>query len=60
MAKKKSTAIRESNARKAFRIVNGLFLTLVCIIVVIPIWNVVVTSFAQDKDVMGGVYLLIP
>ena len=60
MAKKQSTAIRESNARKIFRVVNGLFLALVCIVVVIPIWNVVVTSFAQDKDVMGGVYLLIP
>ena len=52
MAKKQSTAIRESNARKIFRVVNGLFLALVCI--------VVVTSFAQDKDVMGGIYLLIP
>ncbi len=60
MAKKQSTAIRESNARKLFRVINGLFLALVCIVVVIPIWNVVVTSFAQDKDVMGGVYLLIP
>ena len=60
MAKKQLTAIRESNARKIFRVVNGLFLALVCIVVVIPIWNVVVTSFAQDKDVMGGVYLLIP
>ena len=52
--------IKESGSRKIFRVMNALFLMLVCIIVVIPIWNVVVTSFAQDQDVMGGVYLLLP
>ena len=52
--------IRESNARKIFRVFNALFLAIVCIIVIIPIWNVIITSFAEDKDVMGGVYLLIP
>ena len=52
--------IKESGSRKIFRLFNALFLILVCIIVVIPIWNVVVTSFAQDQDVMGGVYLLFP
>lgn len=52
--------IKESGSRKIFRLFNAFFLILVCIIVVIPIWNVVVTSFAQDQDVMGGVYLLLP
>lgn len=52
--------IKESGSRKIFRLFNTFFLILVCIIVVIPIWNVVVTSFAQDQDVMGGVYLLLP
>lgn len=52
--------IKESPSRKAFRVFNALFLTIVCLVVVIPIWNVVVTSFAQDKDVMGGAYLLFP
>ena len=53
-------AIRESSARKVFRFFNVLFLTMVCVIVVIPIWNVLITSLAEDKDVMGGVYLLYP
>lgn len=57
---KNKNRIRESNARKAFRVINALFLTLICVIVIIPIWNVIVTSFALDEDVMGGVYLLIP
>ncbi len=52
--------IRESRSRRIFRIFNALFLSLICVIVVIPIWNVIVTSFAEDKDVMGGVYLLFP
>lgn len=52
--------IKESKARKVFRLFNGIFLAIVCIIIVIPIWNVVITSFAEDKDVMGGVYLLFP
>ncbi|MEY8353247.1 carbohydrate ABC transporter permease [Lachnospiraceae bacterium 54-53] len=52
--------IRESGARKAFRVFNAVFLAIVCIIIVIPIWNVAVTSFAEDQDVMGGVYLLFP
>lgn len=52
--------IRESKSRKAFRVFNAVFLAIVCIIIVIPIWNVAVTSFAEDQDVMGGVYLLLP
>ncbi len=60
MAVNHKNAIRQSGARIAFRIFNVIFLTLVCVLVVIPIWNVLVTSLAEDKDVMGGVYLLIP
>lgn len=55
-----SNAIKESAARKAFRVFNTVFLAMICFIVVIPIWNVIITSFAEDKDVMGGVYLLVP
>lgn len=58
--RKNPNQIRESNARIAFRIFNAIFLAMICIIVVIPIWNVLVTSFAEDKDVMGGVYLIFP
>lgn len=55
-----SNAIKESAARKAFRVFNTVFLAMICFIVVVPIWNVIITSFAEDKDVMGGVYLLVP
>ena len=52
--------IRESTSRKVFRVFNVLLLSLICIVVIIPIWNALITSFSEDKDVMGGAYLLIP
>lgn len=58
--KKNKNHIKESKSRIAFRIFNTIMLATICLIVIIPIWNVVITSFAEDKDVMGGVYLLLP
>ena len=52
--------IKESKSRIIFRIVNSVILILVCAMVILPIWNVIVTSFAEDKDVMGNAYLLWP
>ena len=60
MAKKKNTAIKEPFSRKVFNVINWIILTFVCLIVVIPIWNVIITSFAEDADVMGNRYLLVP
>jgi len=52
--------IKESKSRIIFRIFNTIILILVCAMVILPIWNVIVTSFAEDKDVMGNAYLLWP
>ncbi|WP_242984559.1 carbohydrate ABC transporter permease [Clostridium sp. chh4-2] len=52
--------MKESGWRTAYRIFNGIFLALICTIVVLPIWNIIITSLAEDKDVMGGIYLMIP
>lgn len=60
LARSRANAIRESTGRRVFRVCNWLFLTLICLVVVVPIWNVIVTSLAEDKDVMGGVFLLWP
>ena len=60
MIARRKGAIRESNARIIFRVCNAVLLTLICVIVIIPIWNVLITSFSEDKDVMGGAYLLVP
>lgn len=52
--------IKESTGRKVFNVINRILLAVICLIVVIPIWNVIITSVAVDKDVMGSDYLLIP
>lgn len=52
--------IKEARSRIIFRIINSIILILICAMVILPIWNVIVTSFAEDKDVMGRAYLLWP
>lgn len=58
--KNKHQAIRETTGRKVFNVINKIILALVCLSVIIPIWNVLITSVAEDIDVMGNQYLLIP
>lgn len=58
--KNKHKAIRETTGRKVFNVINKIILALVCLSVIIPIWNVLITSVAEDIDVMGNQYLLIP
>lgn len=53
-------SIKETTARKVFRIINTFLLIFICLIFIIPIWNVVITSLAQDIDVIGNDYLLVP
>lgn len=56
----KRNKIKESFGRKVFIWGNRIFLSLICLAVIIPIWNVLITSLAEDIDVMGADYLLIP
>ncbi|QQO10813.1 carbohydrate ABC transporter permease [Breznakiella homolactica] len=53
-------SFKEPASRRVFMIINYIILGTVCLIVVIPIWNVLITSFAKDVDVMGNEYLLMP
>ena len=55
-----NNSIRESRSRKVFRLVNALLLAFICLIFIVPIWNVLITSVAKDIDVMGTDYLLVP
>jgi len=52
--------IKTSFGRKVFVFFNIIILTLVCLTIAIPLWNVLITSVAKDEDVMGKVYLLWP
>ena len=52
--------IKETNGRKDFNWINRIFLLVICLAIIVPIWNVLITSVAVDKDVMGSDYLLVP
>ena len=52
--------IKETNGRKVFNWINRIFLLVICLAISVPIWNVLITSVAVDKDVMGSDYLLVP
>ena len=52
--------IKETNGRKVFNWINRIFLLVICLAIIVPIWNVLITSVAVDKDVMGNDYLLVP
>ncbi|MBN1525130.1 MAG: carbohydrate ABC transporter permease [Spirochaetales bacterium] len=56
----RSTKMRETLSRRVFVILNIVFLIVLCIVYIVPIWNVVITSVADDTDVQGNVYLLYP
>ncbi len=60
MKKTMRQGIRDSRGRKVFHVLNVLILAFICLIFIIPIWNVLITSVAKDIDVMGTDYLLIP
>jgi putative aldouronate transport system permease protein len=60
MKMKKSQAIKGSKGRKIFLLLNWVLLGFICLIFIIPIWNVLITSFAKDIEVMGNDYLLVP
>lgn len=55
-----NSTIRETKGRKVFNWINRIILALMCLVIIIPIWNVLITSVAVDRDVMGTDYILVP
>ncbi len=55
-----TTTIKETAGRKVFNVINRVLLFFICLVIIIPIWNVLITSVAVDKDVIGSDYLLVP
>lgn len=58
-AKEKSNE-NKINDSKAFNIINILLLTLFTIIIIVPIWNVVISSFASSHALAKGDFILWP
>ena len=55
-----NSTIRETKGRKVFNWINRIILALICLVIIIPIWNVLITSVAVYRDVMGTDYILVP
>ena len=55
-----NSTIRETKGRKVFNWINRIILALICLVIIIPIGNVLITSVAVDRDVMGTDYILVP
>ena len=52
--------MKNSTGRKAFLVINAIFIAVVCILVVIPIWMVIVTSLSTNGVAAEEGFVLIP
>ncbi len=52
--------MKNSVGRKTFLVVNAIFIAMICIIVVVPIWMVVVTSLSTNGVAAEEGFVLIP
>ena len=62
MSKKKSISpiMRDSRGDKIFRFFNGLFLCLLALIVLYPVYFIVIASFSDPDAVLAGKVVLWP
>lgn len=62
MFKKKniSPMMRDSRGDKIFRFFNGLFLGLLALIVLYPVYFIIIASFSDPDAVLGGKVVLWP
>ena len=62
MSKKKSISpiMRDSRGDKIFRFFNGLFLGLLALIVLYPVYFIIIASFSDPDAVLGGKVVLWP
>ena len=51
---------RQGKSDKAFDIINHIFLFLILIIVLYPLWFIVIASFSAPNEVAAGNVLLLP
>lgn len=47
-------------ARRGFQAINGLFILLLCLVVLVPLWMVVITSLSSDEVATAEGFVLIP
>ncbi len=48
------------SSEKVFDIVNNLLLVLIAVIIVVPLWNIVISSFSSGKALAEGGFIFFP
>lgn len=48
------------SSEKVFDIVNNLLLVLIAVIIVVPLWNIVISSFSSGKALAEGGFIFYP
>jgi putative aldouronate transport system permease protein len=48
------------SSEKVFDIVNNLLLVLIAVIIVVPLWNIVISSFSSGKALAEGGFVFFP
>ena len=56
----KNNAIKMTVGERSFNVVNGIFLIILCLIMVYPFWYVLVLSFNTGSDAASGPLWLWP
>ena len=57
---KKNNAIKMTVGERSFNVINGIFLIILCLIMVYPFWYVLVLSFNTGSDAASGPLWLWP
>ncbi len=48
------------NSEKIFDVVNNLLLVLIAVIIIVPLWNIVISSFSSGKALAEGGFIFFP
>ncbi|MFL2104721.1 carbohydrate ABC transporter permease [Desemzia sp. FAM 23991] len=59
LSKKRSNVVKDKDS-KTFNIINIVLLLVFTIIIVVPVWNVVISSFASGQALAEGDFILWP
>ena len=51
---------KSRGSEKVFDIVNNLLLVLIAVIIVVPLWNIVISSFSSGKALAEGGFIFFP
>ncbi|MFT8337121.1 carbohydrate ABC transporter permease [Schleiferilactobacillus harbinensis] len=58
--RKSGSRVRETKGTRVFNVVNIIILSLFTLIIVVPLWNIVISSFASSGSLNSGNFIFWP